>query len=1208
MNWNKFQQQAIYGSGGTILVSAGAGSGKTAVLVERIIQKIVNPKNNINIDELLIVTFSNAAAEEIKERISSKINSLLIADPFNEHLQKQQILLDSANISTIHSFCQSIIKENFETLTISADFKICNEYQANLIKHQAFLDVIDEFYNYPAFDNILKTTDTIYNSDKLFSIIKNIFDFLQSLPFPNEWMKQTLESYQHYLKTNSSNEYQVNFITIIYKYGLELAQKAKVLILECLDLSSNLENYSNYETNFNEKLILIDDLISFIKNSQWSSAYSFLKDYKASALPHAKKNTDPIIKENIKNRHDQFKEIIKNLKTNYFCCSTDELKLDIKYTYEFVDLLFEIINRFGQKYAELKHSKNFVDFSDLEQLASILLLVNNNGSITPSQIAKNISKNFKEIFIDEYQDTNLIQEYIFRAISNNETNLFMVGDAKQSIYRFRQAMPELFITKNKYYTNFDNTNFPAKIYLTQNFRSQPEVTSFINFVFNQLMSEEIGEINYDESQFLIPTKQKSSNDHSLTEIHFLTNTNIVSSEEKLYNEAKYIALKIKEMVENKITINKDDKLTNVQYSDFCILLRSPNEKIKYFVKAFKDLNIPLATNYSNNFFELPEISTIISFLKVINNPLDDINIMAVMMSDIASFSPDEILKLKTYNTSSLFQAIKEDSYLNLKSYQLYDYILNLKKLSNILSLDKLLEKIYSETNFYNIVSIKNGGVKQQDHLDIFKNIAKEFSETGSNNLMEFVYYLDNIIKFKSSFIINDSEEYDNESIKIMSIHKSKGLEFPICILADSNRQFNKIDIKSAILYHPDIGIGINKFDNQKNIKYATVPKNAIKLQIEKNMLSEELRILYVALTRAKNKLMIIISDNEYEKKFFYWQNLLSSDYQITDKINNSNKISSYVLKQTKCYEDFFIISLLTHPEIKNILTDVCIPQKIDNIPKIKIVIQNLENLKNVNNFTSYNNVYNYTNDSTLNINDLNLQTLQDKKIIDNIKQRIHYIYPNKNLMNIPSKCSVSELVKNDMSNEFFKNKRPKILYKNNLSGAEKGNIIHKFMQFANYENAKQDLKSECLRLLKAEFLSQEEYENLDQQKLSQFFNSKLYEMMIKANKIHREIRFVQPIPIMLLKNFFNLNNLKDSSNNSVIIQGIADCVIENDDNIIIIDYKTDKVANLNKLFKKYQGQLIVYQQALSRIFNKKSSAIIYSFHLNKYYTMQQNQA
>ena len=591
-------------------------------------------------------------------------------------------------------------------------------------------------------------------------------------------------------------------------------------------------------------------------------------------------------------------------------------------------------------------------------------------------------------------------------------------------------MPELFINKNKYYTNFDNKNFPAKIYLNQNFRSQPEVTEFINFVFNQLMSEEIGEINYDESQFLIPAKQKSSNNYSLPEIHFLKNANVPSSEEKLYNEAKYIALKIKEMVENKITINKDEQLKAVQYSDFCILLRSPNEKIKYFVKAFKDLNIPLSANYSNNFFELPEISTITSFLKVINNPLDDVNIMAVLMSDIALFSPDEILKLKTYNTTYLFQAIKEDSLLNLKSHQLYDYILNFKKLSNILSLDKLLEKIYSETNFYNIVSIKNDGVKQQDHLDIFKNLAKEFSETSSNNLMEFVYYLDNIIKFKSTFIINSSEEYDDESVKIMSIHKSKGLEFPICILADSNRQFNKIDIKSAILYHSDIGIGVNKFDNQKNIKYATVPKNAIKLQIEKNILSEELRILYVALSRAKNKLMIIISDNEYEQKFFYWQNLLSSDYQMTDKTNNSNKISPYILKQTKCYEDFFIISLLTHPEIKNILTDVYIPQKIDNVPKIKIVIQDLENLKNVNNCTSDNNVSNYTSDNARNINDLNLQTLKDKKIIDNIKQRLNYTYPNKNLMNIPSKCSVSELVKKDMSYEIFKNKRPKILYKN----------------------------------------------------------------------------------------------------------------------------------------------------------------------------------
>ena len=1175
MDWSKNQLDAINATGGTILVSAAAGSGKTAVLVERIINKITNVKNNTNIDELLVVTFSNAAAAEIKERIAKKLDSLLLLQPYNKHLQNQQILLDSSHISTIHSFCQNLIRENFENLSIAPDFKIGQEIQINIFKHQAFYEIIDEFYKNPLFNELLKITDTTYNIDKLFIIINNFYNFLQSLPFPFDWLNKNLLMYKTYSKSDISDCYAAQ---VIFKYSLELLQQAKNILLKCKQLIEYEENNIDYINNFDQKLTVINSIISCVNITSWDKVFEILKDYNVDSLPRAKKSMDTELKQQIKNLHDKFKDIIKNLKTNYFPVNKKDFALDMEYTYNILKLITTIINNFVKKFNELKKAKNLLDFSDLEQLTIKLLLTYDGELCKKTNKATIISNNFKEIFIDEYQDTNLTQEYIFKAISKNETNLFMVGDSKQSIYRFRQAKPELFIEKSKKYNLYNNSNFPAKIILSQNFRSRKSVTSFVNFIFEQLMSSEIGEIIYDETQKLISSVNYPPNENDITEIHILKTEDNLIKEEAIYNEAEYIAKKIKQMVNNKHKITKNGILTDVTYGDFCILMRSPNEKIKFFIKAFNNLNIPLLTETNTNFFETKEISTIISFLKTINNPLDDISTISVMLSEIFNFSIDDILKLKQkYNTTYVFQALREDAANNnTKSKQAYNTITYYKNLVNILPLSKLLQKIYDETDFYNIVRIYNNGKERQTNLDIFKNLVKDITENEENSLTEFISYINNLIEQKIYFQINNVKFTNNNNyVKIMSIHKSKGLEFPICILADTNSQINQIDVKSPILLHPDIGFGINKFDKSKNVKYSTLPKNALKLEIEKNMLSEELRILYVALTRAKEKLIIIINNNNFNKRVIHWNELLS--------INSTfeKKIPPYLVKQVKCYEDFFILSLLRHPQLKVIENSITCHNLV-NFPSIDIKIHTNDNL--TNNCELQNNFNKANNTSKTNNNIINL-----------IKKNIDYAYPYTDLTKIPSKLGVSDIVKKELNSKYAFEKRPKIFYKNGLTSAEKGNIIHKFMQFSDYNNAKNNINLECERLLKLEFISKEEYDNLDRKKLSDFFNSKLYHLIESSKKIHREVRFVYPIAIKQLS--YSVNNNK----NNIIVQGVADCVIENEKEIIIIDYKTDKINNINELAEKYKSQLLIYQQALSKIFYKPSNkAIIYSFCINKY--------
>ena len=642
------------------------------------------------------------------------------------------------------------------------------------------------------------------------------------------------------------------------------------------------------------------------------------------------------------------------------------------------------------------------------------------------------------------------------------------------------------------------------------------------------------------------------------------------------------------MVENKFKIKKNNILSEVTYGDFCILMRSPNEKTKYFIKAFNKLGVPLVAEQNNNLFESTEIITIISFLKIINNPLDDISLSSVMLSEIFEFSSDDILILKNYNQPNLFQAIKEDiKKPNSKYIKLYKYIILYKNFSNFLSLDKLLEKIYIETDFYNIIKINKNKNTRQNNLDLFKNLAKEFSESVNNNLVEFIYYLNKLKDQKLSLQTNNTENLSEfNCVKLMSIHKSKGLEFNIVILADTSRQINKIDIRSSILFHPDLGFGFNKFDIDKNIKYSTLPKSAIKLELEKNMLSEELRILYVALTRAREKLIIIILDNNYQKRFDYWASLLN----VNLKENKLKKnIPAYLIKQAKNYEDFFILALLRHPESKKIISNNNIISLTDKIPQIII---NQVNFNQENILDGSNNQNNISNNNIIKPN-------QD--IINIIKKRVDYNYYFKNLTSVPSKLGVSDIAKKDLVLKFSFEKKPKLFYKNNLTNAERGNILHKFMQFADYKQAKLDLNSECLRLLNQEFLSQEEYENLDRERLSKFFNSELYNIISSADKVYRELRFVYPISTSQL-NYFDPQEI---NHDNIIVQGIADCVIENQDGIIIIDYKTDKINHIEELYQKYSDQILIYQEALSEIFHKKSNkSIIYSFYLNKYYIIK----
>ena len=1204
VKWTKEQLQAIQEKGANILVAAAAGSGKTAVLVERIIHKIINDK--IDIDRLLVVTFTNAAAAEMRERVLEAIYKKLDENPEDENLQRQITLLNKASICTIDSFCLEVVRNHFYELeNISPNFRIVDTTEIELLKQEILDDIFEERYENQDedFSDLINTYTSYRDDTPLKDLILKIYTYIQSNPFPEDWLKEKIEMFhvQDFEKDFSKNPYGEILLREVEE---ELVDDIHTLE----EVGKNLRGEAELE-KFAE--IIYDDIdkLEMLKGNldNWDKAYEVYSHFVFATWPRQK--IDSSVKDKAKEIRDDVKKKFSKKLGKIFIYSSKDANQDIYDMYGILVKLEKIILDFGEEFNKRKRNKNIVDFNDIEHLALNILLKHENGEIQPTEVANAYKEKFVEIAIDEYQDSNMVQEYILTAISNGK-NTFMVGDVKQSIYKFRQAMPDLFLSKYKTYqlkeTKKDEDNL--KIQLFKNFRSRENVLDFTNLIFQDIMSENLGEIEYTKEEYLnLGANYEAIRQNLETEIDVIDlkeeeetyqeeaeneeNENAVEEErlEDIQIEAKFVANKIKELVDNKFQVfdKKINGFRDIQYRDIVILLRSTKINAPIFEEEMINLNIPVFSESSQEYLDSIEIQTIMSLLKIIDNPMQDIPLVTVLRSHIGNFSDDELVEIRLADKYDNFYTAMQKAKINVSKElkeKIDTFFANLEKWrkeKEYLALDEFIWKLYADTHYYTYVGLMPNGDLRQANLKMLFERARQYEAASFKGLYNFINFIEKLHLGSGDLGAAKLIGENDDVVRIMSIHKSKGLEFPVVFLSATGKQFNLMDLNQNILLHQKLGIGVKYIDYERQVQYDTLTKEAIKNEILTETLSEEMRILYVALTRAKEKLYITGLKKDYDKDIENMQNQVNRYHKVGDKIN-------YILvKKYKKYLDWILLVYLYEKDQAKGLLKLNILKKQE---LLKTFVKPKEEEIDVRKV----------------LNTVSVEK-EEVKALDKI---LEYQYPYELSTTIPTMTSVTKIkqVRNEeeepkeekQSENVVTFHKPKFLRKDEteiLTNAQKGTLVHLCMQRL-HENVEYDLpkvKELIQDLVTREIITDIEAKNINPYNILTFTKSNIWQELKNAKKIYKEKPFFINIPA---KEIYGENLEED-----ILVQGIIDLYyINQQDEIILVDYKTDYVekGKEHSLIEKYRVQLDLYKRALEETLRKKVSKVyIYSVYLGK---------
>ncbi len=1187
VKWTNEQMQAIEKTGSNILVAAAAGSGKTAVLVERIIHKIIYQK--IDIDQLLIVTFTNAAASEMKERILEAIYKKIEEKPENCHLQKQINLISRANICTIDSFCLDVVKNNFYEIGVAPNFRIADNEELNLIKQETLEDLFDKKYEIEdkKFIELLETYTTYSSDEPLKDLILNIYKFIQSHPFPNIWLDEQVEKYNLEEKLNIDFS-KTGWGKIILNNIKESLNDSKLKLEKLKNSLEKFEELKKYSIVIGQD---IEEINNILKCEEWDKMYQSILEIHFEKWPVDKKITLEE-KDIAKDKRNEIKKQIKK-SLEIIDCTSRQANEDINNMYNILKSLKQIIFEYDKLLKDVKKEKNIVDFTDVEHMAlKILLKKNENNIYNPTEVAKRYQKKFVEIAIDEYQDSNLVQESILTSISRGN-NIFMVGDVKQSIYKFRQARPELFLSKYETYKNAEkdkSENNGQKIKLFKNFRSRKNILDVTNLIFQDIMSKNLGDINYSKDEYLNlgasyenPEKESIGTNTEIFVIESKEKTEEVEDENKeqeepvqnIEIEAKFVAKKIKEILDSqKVVYDKKVGYRPITYKDIVIILRSTKDKANLFENELINLNIPVYSDASLEYLSSIEIQTIMNLLKIIDNPTVDIPLVSVLRSMIGGFTDNELIKIRLVdNKKSFYNAMKEYSRNDSLKQKIETFITKIqgwRQDSEYLELDELIWKIYIDTGYYNYVSLMPDGILRQANLKLLFEKAKQYEKASFNGLYNFINFIDKV-KTGSGDLSSAKLIGENENVvRIMSIHKSKGLEFSLVFLCNSNKKINVQDLNNPILLHQDLGLGVNYIDCKKKLQYNTLAKEAIKIKSKEEIISEEMRILYVALTRAKEKLIITGVSNDLEKS-------LKDKEELLQLYTGGEKINTNILKKYKSYLDWIELVYLKNNKLN-----------IMNLKKVEKddIILNDNKKSNVN-------------DERMKLEDI----IKNIKInsLEEIKDKLNWKYPYIELSKIEAKSSVSKIKNNmgDIKTTLENNmKLPSFIKEENnkLTGAQKGTLIHLCMQNLNFHEiyTEEKIKELIQKLLFKKKINKMEAENINIEKIFNFTKSNLWQEIKQAKLVEKERPFYISIPS---KEIYMNNSFEEE----ILVQGIIDLFyINNQDELILVDYKTDYVTAKDQLIQKYRTQLELYKKALEKSMNKKvSKTYIYSTYLDQ---------
>ncbi|MGI6403143.1 MAG: helicase-exonuclease AddAB subunit AddA [Oscillospiraceae bacterium] len=1175
--WTKAQQQAIQSRKGPVLVSAAAGSGKTSVLVERAIGLICDENHPIDADRLLIVTYTNAAAAEMKQRIGARLAQLARETPGNLRLISQQAALSRASIGTIHSFCLGLIRENFQHLPISHDFSVADEGELELMRQESARTALEQFYLQDedgSFQELVELLSGTRDDARLISILLRLYDFARAHPFYLSW----LDRVQHLYESSPAIE-ETHWGRTLLTYAadtLDFCISSMGQMRETLREDEKAEKA--YGPAFSSDLVQLEACRIAVREGNWDKAVSSLSGVEYVRLGALRGNDT--LKAQAQGVRKRCRKLIERLSNDYLNATGQDFAQDMADLAPKLATLFDLIRTFDRIFTEEKSRKKRLDYADLEHLAlSLLAREREDGSCERTPLAVALSQRFEQVLVDEYQDVNEVQELLFTCVSRMQQNLFMVGDAKQGIYSFRLATPAIFLHKKESYAVYqgEGGEFPAKIILDMNFRSRREVTQGVNFLFSLLMSRRLGDIAYQGEERLVcgATYPASAGDLR-PQLLLLDGTKYAGDEDFPTLEARLVAEQIAQMLAEGYPVSHQGKTRPCCPGDFCILMRSPRRRLQTYFKALEEQGIPVWVQNADGFLSLREVSMVLSLLEALDNPLLDLPLVAALISPLFGFSDDDIAALRLAGKGLPFYLALEkgasgavEAGLARRCADFLELFSHLRSRAAVLPTDRLLLELYACTDALAIAQVMPLGENRRANLLLLVEYASTYHDLGYKQLGGFVGFITRLRERGGDLAPAGLAGEGGGAVQIMSVHRSKGLEFPIVILADTAKGFNRTDLNQNYQLHSEYGFACARRDPETMRQFSTLPMQAIKLERIRDLLGEELRILYVALTRAKEKLIIT---------GYVGKNLARKLEGLVEEVVDG-RLNPRALEEASCPLDWILAALLHHPDGKGLRElagcSQLLPQEDDNAWQIQIIPAGKQTVSQEK-----------TQPPRLAQPDLDYLSL--------LQQRAAWRYPYELQTKIPTKLAVSQVSQREEGKMRFRS-RPRFLEAKGLTPAERGSALHQFMQFADYHKARVNLEEEIARMARQRYLTASQTESLDRKALAAFFQGPLARRIFAADQVWRELRFLGEYGKDVLG-----ERLEMDDDAKITLQGVADCVFVEKGKAVIVDYKTDRVKTPEELLERYALQLQLYRRILSQALTYPvGECLLYSFALGR---------
>lgn len=1158
------EQRLSVESAGNILVAAAAGSGKTAVLVERVIKKLCSKTDAVSADRLLIVTFTNAAAAEMRGRIEKRLDEECRLNPNDAGLIKQKHLLGSAKICTIDSFCIDLVRENFEKAGVAPDFKMSDGNSLRPYDEKVLSGIISRYLEEEneTFTQLLDIIGAEYDDFNFLNFALELYYYSRQMPFPSKWFDSLSEFYKEKRFTANSPWWSFAFDT-----AKTVIEDSKNSLAKAIDLAAvNEKSAEKYSPVFLNSAKALANLEEACLSNDWDSFYNALHSFALPDLPRVNGLSDIYEVSAAKSIYKYISDKATEKLRKIFYADTQFINGQFDMLYEPLKLLSEILKEFEKAVFEEYLKINSFTFHNTEQLALSLLCEETDGKIVIREDAIEFLERFDEVMVDEYQDTNDLQDMLFYVLSNREQKLFVVGDVKQSIYGFRGANPKNFLEKKNRYIPIASAqdNQAKKIILSKNFRCKGEVCGFINFFFEQFMIAQTGDIIYDSEEALVAGATYPVTDEMAVEFNLI---NLKGCDlTAITAEARCIAQEIKRIMSSGAVIKESDtSLREARYSDFTILLRSVKLKAPIIAAELKKQGIPVNLA-SEGYCECYEVATFLALLKIIDNPSSDIELLSAMMSPLFGFTPEEMAKIRAAKSDGdVYSAVIFAAKNNKKAERFLKLIEKYRLAAVTTPLSALISFILSDTGYLDMMSALQDGERRRGNLLLLTSYAEQYSANNGGGVGGFVKY---IIKQSENGIKSADSGAVGDTVKIMSIHASKGLQFPVCIVTGIGSSFNDSESIESTLYSSDFGIGFKYFDEELKTKLTTVGREVILERIRRERLEEELRLLYVAMTRTQDKLIFIGAVSDSDKKVDELKTLL---------ISAESEITSAIWCRTKSYLDWLLLCCLLHPCGKELRGNgSCIFVK-ENDSNININLINAEDLPDFS------------------TKEADTQLLADDSLTAKARENIAYIYPYEEILNVESKASVSAIANKAESAKYAFSAEPSFMSKGGITATGRGTAMHKVMQFIDFSKYN-DIESEIQRLYEWQFITEAEADALSREGLKRFFESDVFARILKSDTVKREMRFLTELSAKKVAP--QLESRFDDE--KIIVQGAVDICFVEDDGVVVLDFKTDRVSNEQELALAYGEQLSIYAMACEKIFEKPvKEKIIYSFALSK---------